>query len=323
MFKIKNCDTVLKVVILLIILGSLYLFLDKRQTEDKFTNYIRESFISSSKESSDQSVAAGASMEYGWGYKTIAAALEKAKDKTPAPTPSGSCPSTTTSTTSTTTTKSSSTECKAPAPGVCSTTTTESPQCPPTPCENKCFSAKKPEFCSQIGECPIEKHPDFHKYVLKSSIPPPPDMSEYILKTEIPPQPNMKEYMLRKDCKPLPQPDMTNYMLKSECKAYHKDWNRNDYVLKSEIEACPTCPTCPEPQKFYTPAPTQTITNTIYTPSPSTNLLSPSSLDGVEIQLKADEPTLYVSNNDFDKKHKEIKSKWNNKANCDLGKFFF
>ena len=129
--------------------------------------------------------------------------------------------------------------------------------------------------------------------------------------------------MLRNDCKPLPQPDLNNYMLKSECKAYHNDWNRNDYVLKSEIEACPTCPTCPEPQKFYTPAPSQVVTQYIYTPAPASGNTPASSLDGVEAQLEADESPLYVSNNDFDKKHKDIKKKWNNKANCDLGKFFF
>ena len=315
-----NNETVLKTVIFLIIIGGLYLFLDKRRVEDKFTNYIRESFISSNRESSEQSVAAGASMEYGWGYEPIAAALEKIKDKNKTPTPSQSCATPSTNTTTSTTTTSS-TACKAPAPGVCSTTTTEGPQCPPTPCENKCFSAKKPEFCSQIGECPIEKHPDFHKYVLKSSIPPPPDMSEYILKTEIPPQPNMKEYMLRKDCKPLPQPNMTNYMLKSECKAYHKDWNRNDYVLKTEVEACPVCPTCPEPQKFYTPAPS--TSTSVSSPSPAfSNTLSPSSLDGVEVQMEADQPPS-VPTTTVQPTISTTTTKWNNDSRCDLGRFFF
>lgn len=301
-----DSQVIIVLVMLGVVLGGLYLFLDKRRREEKFVNYVNEGFISSNDESSSQSVAAGASMEYGWGYDEIASALEKIKNtvgKAPAPAPASS----------------SSPSCASPSPAPSTTTTTTLPSnCPTNDC-NKCFSAKKPEFCSQIGECPIEKHPDFNKYVLKASIPPPPDMSEYIRKSELPSQPDMKDYMLRTECKPVPQPDLNNYMLKSECRAFREEGNREDYILKSEIQACPTCPTCPEPKKFYTPSPAQIVKEIVYTPSVAFSSPSGSLLNEGENDRVGDRVNVGRRDNKEDGK----KSKWNNNSRCDLGKFFY
>lgn len=345
--KIKMDNHVfLTLILLLVIFSGLYLFLDKRRVEEKYTDYIKEKFISTNNESSEQSVAAGASMEYGWGYKTISDALEKIKSSTssssssPSPSPSHSSQPIVSSPAPT----SSSVSTSAPSSNSCNTTTST------TTTSEVCFSAKKPEFCSKMSECPIEKHPDINKYVLKSSIPPPPDMSEYIKKTEIPSQQEMEKYMLRSECKPLPQQDMSKYMLKSECNAYHKDWNQNDYVLKSEVEACPTCPICPKPQKFYTPSPAKII----YTPSPAKIIYTPAppsstsytTTERVKTSAPSPSPIHTKRNNDSSKinandihmtinkpplnivKTPDVvqgkrETMWNNDSRCDLGKFFY
>ena len=112
----------------------------------------------------------------------------------------------------------------------------ECPQkCPPPP-KQECVQPKPPpkpdcpvkKSNESCYNCDIIKNKDIDKYVLKSSVPSCPDMSEYITKNMMNAHPDLKDYILKSEIKPCEKIDTSQY------------------ILKSQIPACPSCPICPE-----------------------------------------------------------------------------
>ena len=96
--------------------------------------------------------------------------------------------------------------------------------------EEKCIPVnptptKVNELCTK---CDITVNKDIDKYVLKNSIPPCPDMSKFVTKNMMNSNPDLNDYILKSEIKPCEKIDISQYL------------------LKSEIPACPTCPICPE-----------------------------------------------------------------------------
>ena len=111
-------------------------------------------------------------------------------------------------------------ECKPACPQQC-------PQRCPQPVVQNCAPA--PLNNNQVCiNCDITLNKDIDKYVLKSSVPACPDMSEFIKKNMMNTNPDFKDYILKSEIKPCEKVDITNY------------------ILKSQIPACPTCPICPK-----------------------------------------------------------------------------
>jgi hypothetical protein len=96
--------------------------------------------------------------------------------------------------------------------------------CPPEPVHT-CIENPPKADCNK---CDITSNKDIDKYILKSSIPPCPDMSEFITKNMMNANPDLSEYILKSEIKPCEKVDTSQY------------------ILKSQIPACPTCPVCPE-----------------------------------------------------------------------------
>jgi hypothetical protein len=92
-------------------------------------------------------------------------------------------------------------------------------------CENRPAKSKLKDICYN---CDITLNKNIDKYVLKSSVPACPDMSDYVTKNMIPANTNLNDYILKSEVKPCEKVDVSQY------------------ILKSEIPACPTCPICPE-----------------------------------------------------------------------------
>ena len=105
-------------------------------------------------------------------------------------------------------------------------------QCqPPVPHPQQCQQSH--QQCQQphqqdCSKCDILNNRDIDKYVLKSSIPPCQDTSEFITKNMMNANPDFKDYILKSEVKPCEKVDTSQY------------------ILKSQIPACPTCPICPE-----------------------------------------------------------------------------
>jgi len=89
--------------------------------------------------------------------------------------------------------------------------------------------------------CDITKNKDIDKYVLKSSIPPCPDMSQFALKNQLPPAGfNPEEWIRKSEIPPCPTcPDLRNYVLRSEVPPCDAD------KICPKCPECPKCPTCP------------------------------------------------------------------------------
>ena len=105
------------------------------------------------------------------------------------------------------------------------------PPPPPTPVcpQNNCLPQLKTQNSYEVCQrCDITKNKDIDKYVLKSSVPACPDMSDYITKNMMNAHPDLKDYILKSEIKPCEKIDTSQY------------------ILKSQIPACPTCPICPE-----------------------------------------------------------------------------
>ena len=114
---------------------------------------------------------------------------------------------------------------------------TQERKCPS--CENTYADTKDVCVLCQGGnkDCrfaDITKNVDIDKYVLKSSVPPCPDLTEYAKKNQIPPYPFNKDDWIRK----------------SEIPACPEMPNMDEWIRKSEVPncanlECPKCPVCP------------------------------------------------------------------------------
>jgi len=104
-------------------------------------------------------------------------------------------------------------------------------KCHVEPVHEECHAhhpSPKNRFREICYNCDITLNKNIDKYVLKSSVPACPDMSEYVTKNMIPATTNLDDYILKSEVKPCEKVDVSQY------------------ILKSEIPACPNCPTCPE-----------------------------------------------------------------------------
>jgi hypothetical protein len=169
-------------------------------------NYVAEHFTPSVSSTDDQ--LEGASELYNWGLP----------DDTPPPivNKKTDCDHT----------------CKPTCPEVCPYKCPEprplpSPPSPPPPVQT-CTPQQSNNNSEMCRKCDITQNKDIDKYVLKSSVTPCPDMSEFITKNMMNANPDLSDYILKSEIKPCEKVDI------------------NNYILKSQIPACPTCPICPE-----------------------------------------------------------------------------
>jgi len=120
----------------------------------------------------------------------------------------------------------------------------------------------------------ITKNVDIDKYVLKSSVPPCPDLTEYAKKNQVPPYPFNKDDWIRK----------------SEIPACPEMPNMDEWIRKSEVPncanlECPKCPVCPIAPSC---PPTKVVEKNIYknTMMQDERLSRPTMYKGLDIQKK-------------------------------------